>query len=414
MAGPAAGVGISQAALRATNLATVTRAVLAAPSPPSRARVAEGTSLTRSTVSRLVDELVAGGVLAEGAPDLPARRGRPGIPLSAGRVAALGMLVNVAGMTARVLDLGGSVLAQASVERDLRGESPDAVLGELLGLADRVRAEVSEGLPLAGARLALPGVVTTGSDVLLVAPNLGWTDVRPADVLTPGALGGLALRLGNEADLAARTVADLAPGRPGPLRDFLYVSGEVGIGGAVVVDGRPLSGRHGWAGEIGHVCVDPRGPSCRCGSTGCLERYVGREELAARAGVAAADVGRLVRQRVAEGDSRAAEAVEHAAWALGVALSSAVTLIDTPAIVLGGHLGQIADLLREPLEAALEQRVLSAHRVRPTVCAHDGSVSSPAATGAAMAELDELLARPDAWLARVTDVDVPGGVAADG
>ena len=104
---------------------------------------------------------------------------------------------------------------------------------------------------------------------------------------TRRSMGGLVPRIGNEADLAARTVAESAPGRPGDLSDFIYLSGEIGIGGAVVVDGRGMAGRHGWAGEIGHVSVDPDGPACPCGSTGCLERYAGKDAILSAAGLAA-------------------------------------------------------------------------------------------------------------------------------
>ena len=100
-------------------------------------------------------------------------------------------------------------------------------------------------------------------------------------------MAGLVPRIGNEADLAARTVAESVPGRPSDLSDFVYLSGEIGIGGAVVVDGRGMAGRHGWAGEIRHVTVDPDGPACPCGSTGCLERYAGKEAILTSAGLAA-------------------------------------------------------------------------------------------------------------------------------
>jgi predicted NBD/HSP70 family sugar kinase len=96
---------------------------------------------------------------------------------------------------------------------------------------------------------------------------LDWVGVAPAPQLK-GALG-VDVWVGNEADLAAGAVAEIAPGRAGRLADFLYVSGGSGVGGAVVVDGEVHTGSRGWAGEIGHVCVDPAGPACGCGSTGC-------------------------------------------------------------------------------------------------------------------------------------------------
>ena len=119
--------------------------------------------------------------------------------------------------------------------------------------------------------------------MLLRAPNLGWADVDVVTALGPGPLAGVPVSVGNEADLAAVTVSSVRPGVAGRLQDFLYVSGETGIGGAVVLDGVPLRGRHGWAGEIGHVTVDVAGPPCPCagpltgaGSGGAVWRNGGR------------------------------------------------------------------------------------------------------------------------------------------
>src|SRR6478736_6528385 len=265
---------LSQASLRHANLALVARTVLAADSPPSRADVAVVTSLTRSTVSRLVDELVAGGILdeVESVVGGPGRPGRPATPLRASRarVAALGLQVG-----ARLVDLSGAVLAERLVTDDLAGSRPGPVLRRLRTLATRVLDATPDGCRVVGAGLALPGIVDVAAGRLLSAPNLGWEDVTPAPGLA-AALGDLVLRVGNEADLSAHAYAHPAPGRDREPRDFVYLSGEVGIGGAVVVDGEVMTGRHGWAGEIGHVCVEPDGPPCRCGSTGCLEQYAGR------------------------------------------------------------------------------------------------------------------------------------------
>ena len=386
--------GSAQGAGRVGNLGLVARAALASAAPPSRARIAQRTELTRSTVSRLVDDLVAAGFLQEGVPSEPTRSGRPGTPLVAGTaIAALGLQVNVAGLAARVVDLSGQVVAERLVAQSLVDSDPAEVLAQLRGLALACLAEVPASLGIVGARLALPGVVSVPDGVLLVAPNLGWREVRPADHLGSGIFDGMPLRLGNEADLAARTIADMAPGRPGPLRDFVYVSGEIGIGGAVVLDGEVLTGNHGWAGEIGHVCVDPNGPRCRCGSTGCLERYVGRDAIAAAAGCDPLAVVDLVRA----GDERALASTRAAARALGIALAGVVNLLDIPAIVLGGYLGQIGGVLIAGLEEHLAARVLSSGWVTPTVTV---ATERPAAgaTGAAFAELNAVLSDPAPWV----------------
>ncbi|MFE0427248.1 ROK family protein, partial [Streptomyces sp. NPDC058953] len=144
-----------------------------------------------------------------------------------------------------------------------------------------------------GAALALPGLVASGT--VRSAPNLGWNRV-PAESLFADALATqrprlpvLPVRAENEANLAA--LAELWFGGLGDARTFLYLSGEIGVGGALVLGGELLRGAHGFAGEIGHAVVAPDGPECRCGSRGCLEQYAGQSALLRAAGLDESDGG---------------------------------------------------------------------------------------------------------------------------
>lgn len=389
--------GARQSSLRASNLALVARTVCASPEPISRAGVALRTSMTRSTASRLVDDLVALGVLDELERAGTTGPGRPATPLVAGeRLTALGLQVNAGFLAARVVDLRGRVVAERLEVGDFVGSQPEPTLARLAVLAADVLDRMPSTARLVGAGLALPGIVSTGSGTLLLAPNLGWSDVQPGDVLGRRWAQGHRLRVGNEADLASRTVAEVVPGRPGTLSDFIYLSGEIGIGGAVVVDGRIWTGRHGWAGEIGHVSVDPDGPPCPCGSTGCLERYAGKHAILDAAGLPHTSAPTELAERAGKGDDRARQALVRAARALGIALAGVVNVLDIPAVVLGGHLGQVADLLRPDLERQLQARVLSARWVTPTIVAAPTDAAS-GATGAAMLELSCVLDNPARW-----------------
>jgi predicted NBD/HSP70 family sugar kinase len=382
--------GARQSTLRAANLALVLRTVCAAGGPLSRADVAVRTGTTRATAARLVDELVAGGLLDEGERLALPRRGRPATPLLPGaRIGALGLQVDAGLIAARVLDLRGRVVAERVEEADLVGSDPAGTLARLGALATSLLDGATGELRLAGAGLALPGLVD--GERLLRAPNLGWSDLDAVDLLGGHLPDGLRPVLGNEADLAARTVAETAPGRPGPLRDFLYVSGQIGIGGAAVLGGRVVTGSAGWAGEVGHVCVDPEGPACRCGSTGCLEQYAGRHALLAAAGLPLDTPPAEVVARAGDTDVRAA--LDAAARALGVALAGVVNVLDLPAVVLGGHLAALAEPLRPPLEELLGRRVLSARWRRPVVAAVTGPPAA-GATGAALRALADVLADP--------------------
>jgi predicted NBD/HSP70 family sugar kinase len=388
------GTGARQSTLRSSNLALVLRTVCAADGPLSRADVAVRTGTTRATAARLVDELVAGGLLDEGERLALPRRGRPATPLLPGaRIGALGLQVDAGLLAARLLDLRGRVVAERVEEDDLVGSDPAHTLARLGALATDLLAGPAGELRLAGAGLALPGLVDVERHLLLRAPNLGWSDVDAVGLLAAHLPDGLRPVPGNEADLAARTVAETAPGRPGPLRDFLYLSGQIGIGGAAVVGGRVMTGSAGWAGEVGHVCVDPDGPACRCGSTGCLEQYAGRHALLAAAGLPLDTAPAEVVARASAGDADVRRALDAAARALGVALAGVVNVLDLPAVVLGGHLAALAGPLRPRLEELLGRRVLSARWRRPVVAAVTGPPAA-GATGAALRALGDVLADP--------------------
>src|SRR4051794_30908049 len=391
-------VGARQSSVRSANLALVLRTVCAAAEPPSRADVAGATGMTRATAARLADDLVAARLLDEVERAPTARPGRPATPLAPGaRYAALGLQVDAGLLAARIVDLRGRVVAEQVEDGDFVASDPVPVLGRLSGLA----RQLVDGLPahttLVGSGLALPGIVDVADGVLLRAPNLGWSDERPAELLARSLPPNLVPVLGNEADLAARTVASRAPGRPGPYRDFLYLSGQIGIGGAAVLDGRVMTGSSGWAGEVGHVCVDPDGPACRCGSTGCLEQYAGRDALLAAAGLPPGTAPRVLAGRAAHGDPAALHALDSAAWALGVALAGALNVLDLPTVVLGGHLGELGDLLCPRVQEHLTRRVLSARWRRPVIAAA-ATAPGAGASGAALRALDDVLADPGRWV----------------
>ncbi|WP_232547462.1 ROK family transcriptional regulator [Propioniciclava soli] len=376
----------------------VAQAVFARPGEFTRADVAGATGMTRSTVSRLVDQLVAGGILAE---DDPAQRGRgrPGVPLrpAPGTFVALGLEANVGHLASYVIDLAGRVLARRFVTDDLAGSDADATLARLADLGAETLADAPAGAHLLSAHVALPGIVDHDAGVLLRAPNLGWSQVAVLPHLARWASERTLTGLDNEADCAALTIAQPAPGYPGDLDSFVYVSGNVGIGSSTVLGGQVLAGRHGWAGELGHVCVDPDGPVCGCGARGCLEAVAGRRALLAASGRDDWDV--LVADAAApDPDPALAAALTRAGRALGIALSAALNLLDLSHVVLGGHLAELADALTPAVRAELDTRVLSGP-FEPVQVSVRTAAEAPGALGAAYHGIATLLADPARVLA---------------
>ncbi|GII98293.1 putative NBD/HSP70 family sugar kinase [Sediminihabitans luteus] len=368
----ARGASARQESLREHNVALVAHAVLDSPVPISRAQVAARTGITRATVSTLVDQLVRARVVTELAPATPTGAGRPAVPLApAGRtLVGLGLEVNVGHLGARVVDLRGDVVAEHVEAARLHDAPPAHALGRLGEIARALVTEVeAQGMTVTGAALALPGLVDVHARRLQVAPNLGWTTLDPVPLL--GLPAGITVEIGNEANYAGlaqlpRTSpptvpadhpagADDAPHAP---TSYLYVSGDVGIGSAIVLDHEPYLGRHGWSGELGHVVVDPAGPRCRCGAHGCLEQVAGKESVLVAAGLTpSAPLATLV-DALAADDAPALAAVRAAGRALGTAVAGAINMLDLDAVLLGGTYAELAPWLVDELRAELAGRVL--------------------------------------------------------
>lgn len=405
---------VRQRSLRDHNLGLALRQVASSPKPMSRADLAGVTGLTKATVSALVDELLAGGLLAEVAPPPRTGAGRPpvGLTLTTTGPAGLGLEVNVDYLAACLLDLTGAQ-RQLEIRRgDQRGRSPARVLSDLARLAaETVRAADNEGLRVGGIAVGVPGLVSGG--LVQLAPNLGWRGVEVATALTTR-LGSLGISVAddevtvdNEANLAA--LAELhAATQPRP--GFLYISGEIGVGAGIVLDGQLLRGTRGYGGELGHVTIRPDGPPCRCGARGCLEAYANQETLLRSAGLdPGSGVERLV-ELAQRGGRRPLAALAEVGSALGVAAAGVVNLLDVDTVVLGGIYAPLSAWLAEPVSREIAGRSITSSWAPVTVRA---SVLGPTATvvGAAGSVVRAIRDTPARWLAQLMP-PAPGGFGA--
>ena len=350
--GPGRVLPDTQQGMRRRNLARVMHTV-SAEGPLSRAAVASHIGLTRAAVSTLVDELIRSGLLDELGPERPGRVGRPGsaLAVSGHGPAGIGAEIGVDHLAVCAVDLRGQVRSRVVRHRANRGRSPGPVIEELTGLVHRVVTEAErEGLWPAGLAVAVPGLVARDARTVVRAPNLDWHDTDVGALLPTD----IPLTVDNEANFGA--LAELWLGERTP-PDFLHVSAEIGIGAAVVVAGGLLRGTRGFAGELGHVPVQPEGPACPCGGRGCLEQYAGEEAVLRAAGLEPGEdrVG-LLAGLAAEGDENVRGALRDAGTALGIALTGAVNLLDPESVVLGGALAGLAPWLLPSLEAELDRR----------------------------------------------------------
>jgi len=373
----------NQRAVRRHNLGVVLRHV-AERGPCSRAAIALQTGLNKTTVSSLVAELIEFGLVRETEAEQRGTVGRPALPLelSGHRVVGLGLEIGVDYLAARATDVGGAARHRALVQGDNRGRPVDEVLDELWQLAQETLAALAAaGLMTAGAVVALPGLVDSAG-ALLVAPNLGWTDV-PVSGRLAERLGGSSfpVRADNEANLGA--LAELWEGAGRELGDFLYVSGELGVGAGIVVGGELFRGAHGFSGELGHVTVDPEGELCACGSRGCVETRVALGALLRAAGIEEPAGVEDLAQRARAGDGRTLDALAAAGRWLGVGVAGAVNLLNPQGVVVGGYFATLAPWLIPGIEQELDARVLASHwdgtRVLTSVLGAEAAVRGAAA-----------------------------------
>ncbi|MFI0941784.1 ROK family protein [Streptomyces sp. NPDC021020] len=419
----------SKQSMRRHNLALVLRQVAASESA-SRATVAARVGLTKATVSSLVEELRLAGLVVEHVPENQGRVGRPGgaLALNPQGAAGVGVEVNVDYTAVCVADLTGAPRVRLTERADNRGRDAEETLHAAGRLAARaIAAARRAGLAPVQVTLGVPGLVH--DDKVLHAPNLDWRHVPAAELLGRG-LGRQrpAVAVDNEANLAA--IGEFQERPAGAGASFLYVSGEIGIGAGLMVDGTLFRGG-GFAGELGHVTVIPDGPECGCGARGCLERYAGQDALLEAAELDTASATRLgsvpaapaagtraggarrqalrdapaethapvdrLAALAADGDEAAVRALAVAGRALGVALSGAVNLLDPPEVVIGGIYATLAPWLVPSLQVQLHERVTSG-RWRSDRLQVSGLGTEAAVRGAAGAGVQAILRDPSAYI----------------
>ena len=378
--------------VRRRNLAALLR-LLHVHGPASRADLTALLGLNRSTVKTLTEDLVHARLARETTPVGRGQTGRPSITVEpeSERVHVVALDIGVAHLTALRIGLGGVVLDR----RELRQSPTDYTVRRTLSRVVRLVHELLDGAP-AGARcvgigVGVCGVVSDDDGVVRFAPNLGWVDVPLRAMLADRLDTTLPILLGNDGDLGAR--AEHLRGVARGLSDVVYVAGEVGVGGGIIVSGAPMRGAGGYGGEIGHMVIDSRGRVCRCGRRGCWETAISEEAVlhatGAAPGTSFADV--LAAHRAGEAWTRAG--MRKVGRALAVGVGNLVNVFNPSLIVFGGTARHVftatEDVVREALAGVL---AAPGEQVRLEIAGlGDDSVTVGAAEMAFAALLDDPL-----------------------
>jgi predicted NBD/HSP70 family sugar kinase len=260
---------------------------------------------------------------------------------AAGRACVLAVDIGVDHLVAARVGLGGVVLDR----RALRQADHDLgrTLDRVQRVVDAMLAEMPPGDRCVGVGVGVCGVVGGDDGSVRFAPNLGWHDVPLGRMVTERLDGRLPVSVGNDADLGA--AAEHLRGSAAGLEDLIYISGEVGVGGGIILGGRPLAGAGGYGGEIGHMTVNPAGRLCRCGNRGCWETEIGEEAVRLAAGLGpGADFADVAQDPAA--------LCEVGRW-LGVGVVNLVNIFNPQMIVFGGTTRGVFAVTEPAVRAAL-------------------------------------------------------------
>ena len=366
----------------------------------SRADLTSVTGLNRSTVKALTADLAAARLVRESAPVVRGGAGRPSItvePESDG-VYVLALDIGVEHLTAVRIGLGGVVLDRRELPQTIGDYAVTRTLGRLERLTRGLLAGAPEGGVCVGIGVGVCGVVSSDDGLVRFAPNLGWVDVPLRGLLAKRLSTSLPIVLGNDGDLGA--MAEHLRGVGQGMSDIVYVSGEVGIGGGIILGGRALRGTGGYAGEIGHMSVDPKGKLCRCGRRGCWETEISDQAVLSATKAAAGTPLADVLQAYVDGERWAQAGMRRVGRFLGIGVANLVNVFNPELIVFGGAVRHIftatEPLVREALETALAAPV---QQVRLAVA---GLGDDSVAVGAAELSFARLLGDPLGTLSGLT------------
>src|SRR5690554_1168376 len=340
----------SQTSLREANRARIVNAVQQRGSL-TQVELAGVTGLSPATVSNIVKELVAGGVLHTSP---TSRSGRRAMQVTLARNLGLvaGMHFGSRSLRVALSDVAHRIVAEQRMPLapDHRADAGlDRAALMLAEMVESVDARMDEVLAV-GVGVPIPVDVATGSGSTHGLLR-GWDGVLVSELLSDRL--GVPVRVDNDANLGALAEARLGAGRG--REHVLYVRASHGVGGGLVLGGQLFRGRIGAAGEIGHVAMDEQGAVCRCGNRGCLETIVGASALVEtlRQSHGPLTLSDVVTKAKA-GDPGCRRVVADAGRHLGRAISSVCNVIDPEIVVVGGQLAEAGEILLEPLRAAIE------------------------------------------------------------
>lgn len=345
----------------------------------SRIELARRTGLSQATVTGITAELLGEGMLLE-KPGGRSEGGRRPVPLSLNPAGAytVGVHLSVDQISVVLIDLQAGI-RETLVKRLEPSDYEPARVVELTVEAVQSclwQAEFTKG-QISGIGVAIPGLIDSRSGFVHYVPNYRWRDIRLAEALEERM--GVRVYVENSANTLAIYEQWFGFGRG--VDNFALITTEHGIGAGIVVDGKLYRGHRGMAGEFGHTVVDPRGPQCRCGQSGCLEAICGNNaiirearQLIAREEWAYHGSGPSIEEILAEakGGNEGIRAIyAKAGRTLGAAITNLCQLLDPEKVIFSGKGVLAGELLFGPMRERLPSDISFARGARIRLCVQE-------------------------------------------
>jgi predicted NBD/HSP70 family sugar kinase len=338
--------------------------------PISRADLARVSGLQRSTVSQIIEQLIRERWIREGAIAQLPRGRRPTMLVLNDELVVLAADIHPRQVTVAMIDLNGRLLSRSTLPL---GSDPSKSVAGMIDCMQRIRDSYPKK-SLEGIGISVPGRVDKESHCLIFAPNLKWPKYDIKQVVERRM--GLPTEMENAA--TACLMSELWFGRMDGVRDAVLITVSEGIGAGILANGQIISGRHGMAGEFGHISIDPAGPRCACKQIGCWEvfgscnaalRYYSELEPKAR---------RLTFHELLnlaeEGNGHAIAALAKQAKYIGKGLRMVTAALSPEVILIAGDITSAWERFAPLIQAELDELPLTrtAPRLLPT---HEGDVA---------------------------------------
>ena len=324
-------------------------------SPLSRADISQHLGLTKGTVSSLVNELIDEKICSETGPGKSSGGRRPVMLLFNEKAGyAIGIDLGVNYILGVITDLSGNIVNENLKHMNsMRYEETILVIKEVI--QSLVDSAPDSPYGVVGIGIGVPGIVNKEGSNILLAPNLGWTDINlKAEIESEFHLPVI---IDNEANAGAYGEKRFGAGKN--YENLIYVSAGIGIGVGFILQNSLYRGAEGFSGEMGHMVIDIDGKECSCGSKGCWELYASEQALLNQAkNSKQEDLNLESLIDMAEVDEEVKDVFRHIGRGLGIGINNIINTFNPEQIIIGNRLAIARELLSESIMEVVRNRSL--------------------------------------------------------